>query len=332
MYFNRGQNSQTRAYSEIRSMRCEYEQTMKRLPISISLVMPSYNQSRYLEAAIRSVVNQDFKNLEYILMDGGSTDESLSIIKKYEGHFAYWQSKKDGGQADAINSGWRMAGGDLLCWLNSDDYLHKDALQTVAEKAVENPTALLFVGDCQVVDIEGNIKNVKRPKDFTKETLLEGRSLPQPSVFIRKEVLQMVGFLDHKLHYALDWAYFLKVLWSIKTPIVYIPQVLSTSREYEGTKTRTGQRAKGVERRQVLSAYFSEGVIPNSRRLRNIGISGTYWVQGTDQFLAGRYLLSFVSFFVATYYNPSEFINKIRNAKWILIERSNRRNENRSVY
>ena len=303
---------------------------MKRPGVSISLVMPSFNQRQYLESAIASVINQRYENLEYILMDGGSTDDSLSIIKKYEEHFAYWQSRQDGGQADAINTGWKMATGDLLCWLNSDDYLHEGALQTVADAAAENPNALVLVGDCQVVDIEGSIKSVKSPKDFTKETLLQGRSFPQPSVFIRKEVLEMVGFLDHRLHFALDWAYFLKVLWSIETPALYIPQVLSTSREYEGTKTRTGQSAKGDERRQVLHTYFTEGVIPDSRRLRNVGMSGTYWVQGMDQFLGGSYLASVLSFLQATYYSPAEFISRIRNAKWLLRERSKRREENKS--
>jgi glycosyltransferase involved in cell wall biosynthesis len=101
--------------------------------IKFSIVTPSYNQGQYLEKAILSVIEQDYPNLEYIIIDGGSTDNSLEIIKKYEKHLAYWVSEKDRGQSHAINKGFERASGDLFGWLNSDDYFAPDALKTVAE-------------------------------------------------------------------------------------------------------------------------------------------------------------------------------------------------------
>src|SRR3989442_14278812 len=123
----------------------------------ISVVTPSYNQGSYLEKTILSVLNQEYPNIEYIVIDGGSTDNSLDIIKKYEKYLKYWVSEQDRGQSHAINKGLSHATGDLLAWLNSDDYYMPRALRTFATMAITNPEASAFVGTGRVIDETGNI-------------------------------------------------------------------------------------------------------------------------------------------------------------------------------
>src|SRR5687768_13083798 len=99
----------------------------------ISIITPSYNQGRFIEETILSVINQNYPNLEYIIIDGGSTDNTVEIIRKYEQHLAYWVSEKDGGQSEAINKGFKKATGDIVCWINSDDFFMPGALSKVAD-------------------------------------------------------------------------------------------------------------------------------------------------------------------------------------------------------
>ncbi len=129
-------------------------------PIKISVVTPSYNQGPYLEKTILSVIEQGYPNLEYIIIDGGSTDNSLEIIKKYERHLSYWVSEKDRGQSHAINKGFGHAGGDLFGWLNSDDFYAPDALKTAAEVYQANPADSTMVSTSWVVRSETGLTEV----------------------------------------------------------------------------------------------------------------------------------------------------------------------------
>jgi glycosyltransferase involved in cell wall biosynthesis len=291
----------------------------------ISLVMPSYNQAQFLEAAIQSVLDQEYPELEFLIRDGGSTDESVEIIKDYEEKVKSWASEPDGGQAAAINQGWEEASGEILGWLNSDDVLAPGALHRVARAAQERPDSVLFFGDCAVIDEEGRQKEIVRKNGFDRDALLLGKSFAQPSVFIRRCVIEELGLLDSSLHYAMDWSYFLKVLWSYpESKIHYIPAVLSGSREYEGTKSRTGLAEEGQERREKLQKYFEEGTLPKDQRLVNRGLSGTYWKQGTTQFLAGKYGAACLSGMKAVYYAPSTLLEKVSRLPWIIRERASR--------
>src|SRR5882672_3579012 len=152
---------------------------------TISIVTPSYNQGSYLEKTILSVLDQEYPNIEYIVIDGGSTDNSVDIIKKYEKHLKYWVSEQDRGQSNAINKGFSHATGDLLAWLNSDDYYMPGALWTLATMAMANPEASAFVGTGRVVDETGNILYDKEPPQLiTIETLyrwMHGEDFMQPS-------------------------------------------------------------------------------------------------------------------------------------------------------
>ena len=180
----------------------------------ISIVTPSYNQGQYLEKTILSVLEQNYPNFEYIIIDGGSTDNSVEIIKKYEKHLKYWLSEPDRGQSHAINKGFEHATGDLLAWLNSDDYYMPGALHKVAEIAMANPQTGAIVGAGQFVNESGKVTLYKEPAGVTLESLynwLDVFHFMQPSCFFRKNAWEKCGHLDEQIHIAMDLDLWLKI-------------------------------------------------------------------------------------------------------------------------
>lgn len=178
----------------------------------ISIVTPSYNQGQFLEETIRSVLMQGYPNLEYIIMDGGSTDNSMEIIKKYEPWLTYWVSEKDNGQADAIHRGFEKATGEIIGWLNSDDYLLPGALKTVG-KVFANDTGLeLFIGGGIVVDEHSKLleKRYSFPQDFSSLMSI-AQLFMQMSSFWRRSAYFEVGGLDTGLRFAFDYDLFLRL-------------------------------------------------------------------------------------------------------------------------
>ncbi len=291
----------------------------------ISIVTPSYNQKEFIEESICSVLQQDYDPVEYFVFDGGSDDGTLEVIEEYADQIDYWKSRPDGGQVEAINKGWRRSRGELLGWVNSDDLLLPGALRTVAEAAEENPNSVLFFGKCLVVDRDGRAQRTFDPSGFTKKDLLAGKSLAQPSVFIRRQVLDEIGYLDDSLNYALDWSFFLKVFWKYgDEKTTYIPRTISGSREYEGTKTRTGLSDKADERRRKIQQFVDGGVLPESQDVLSCALSGTYWIQGADEFLAGQYSKAIYSGIKAIRYNPASLMEKMKRMTWLIQERMKR--------
>jgi glycosyltransferase involved in cell wall biosynthesis len=214
----------------------------------ISVVTPSYNQGAYLEKTILSVINQEYPNIEYIVIDGGSTDNSLDIIKKYEKYLKYWVSEQDRGQSHAINKGFSHATGDLLTWLNSDDYYMPGALWTLATMAMANPEASAFVGTGRVIDETGNIKYYKEPpQPITIETLyrwLNGGIFMQPSSIFRRTAWELVGPLDENVHIAFDVDLWLRMA-KAGCRFVSSDSLLSTALRHKNAKT-TAFNAFGV--------------------------------------------------------------------------------------
>jgi glycosyltransferase involved in cell wall biosynthesis len=275
------------------------------------------------------VLGQDYPNIEYIVIDGGSADGSVDIIRKYEDRLAYWVSEPDQGQAGAINRGWAMTTGAILGWLNSDDLYEPGAIRKVASAFQNDSARRVVFGDCRVINAVGETIAVKRPGDYTRETLLMGKSLPQPSVFISKVVLQEVGGLDQSLHHALDWAYFLKVFWHYPTHSrVYVPAVLSRSREHRDTKSRSGLARKADERRLVLREYFQRGIVPGARPdLQRKSWAATYWVQGSDEFAVGQYWSALASGMRAIRHDPLSVLYRVPRVPWLLRHRLRVKNE-----
>jgi glycosyltransferase involved in cell wall biosynthesis len=208
----------------------------------ISIVTPSYNQGQFIEETIRSVLLQGYPNLEYIIVDGGSSDDSVEIIKKYEPWLAYWISEPDRGQSHAINKGWSRATGDIIAYLNSDDTYMPSALAHVAHLWRQNPKAAVWVGAVAFVDEGSSLKYTLTPRlpglaplDLTIIDR-EKWSLPQQSGFYNRTILDQVGcFLREDLHYSMDRELYYRL--ALAGSVVLSDVTLATYRLHEESKS-----------------------------------------------------------------------------------------------
>jgi len=230
---------------------------------TISIVTPSYNQGSYLEKTILSVLDQEYPNIEYIVIDGGSTDNSVDIIKKYEKHLKYWVSEQDRGQSNAINKGFSHATGDLLTWLNSDDYYMPGALRTLATMAIANPDAMAFVGTGRMIDETGNIKSYKPSQPITIETLyrwMSGGNFMQPSSIFRRTAWERVGPLDENVHIAFDLDLWLRMA-KAGCRFVSSDSLLSTALSHKDAKTTAFQYLMGIDVAIVVMRHGGEKAV-----------------------------------------------------------------------
>ena len=202
----------------------------------VSIVTPSFNQAPFLEQTLRSVLEQDYPNLEYIVIDGGSTDGSLEIIHKYADQLAYWQSQPDQGQTDAINQGFARASGEILAWLNSDDLLLPGAVSAAVRALQAHPEAAMVYGDALLINAEGKTigKFPAAQTDYRK--LRRGYvHIPQQASFFRADLWRQVAPLDVSFYFAMD--YDLWVRLAALAPLVYVPQLWAAFRLHGEAKS-----------------------------------------------------------------------------------------------
>ncbi len=220
----------------------------------ISIVTPSLNQSATLERTILSVLSQDYPNLEYIIMDGGSTDGSLDIIRKYEKHLTFWQSKSDGGQVRALNAGFLRCTGEICAWLNADDFYYSGALKEAAGQFIRFPFADLIFGDALYLD-EDSVPFMKlTPFMVNLRTLAITDYLHQPSVFFSKRVLEKAGFLDESYNNAFDYDLWVKIFKIAKCK--YDPFLFSASIISKKSKTFSNWPLTIEETERIQKNHF----------------------------------------------------------------------------
>ncbi|OFV80646.1 MAG: hypothetical protein A2W26_08415 [Acidobacteria bacterium RBG_16_64_8] len=237
----------------------------------VSIVTPSFNQAAYLETAMLSVLGQDYPNLEYILIDGGSTDGSLDIIRRHADRLAFWTTESDRGQAEAINKGLRKTTGELVAWLNSDDVLMPGAVAEAVAAARAYPQAGVVYADGLMVDSQLRLLDPHRYRTLSSLDLLCFEVLLQPTVFIRRSALEQVGWLNEDYHLILDHELWVRL--SGKYPLQHVPRFWALERTHAQAKT-IHQAAGFVEEAQRLihwaagSEEFSELVRSRRRRIR----------------------------------------------------------------
>ncbi|HNF34644.1 MAG TPA: glycosyltransferase family 2 protein [Anaerolineales bacterium] len=222
----------------------------------VSIITPSYNQAAYLEQTLLSVLNQDHAPIEYIVVDGASKDASVEIIKKYSDRLAYWVSEKDGGQAEAINKGFARATGEIIAWLNSDDYYLPGAVSAAVKMFEANPEMVLVYGNMLAVDEHGKTFNTLTYKQLTLEDLLCFQIIGQPAVFMRRSALQKTGGLDSTFHFLLD--HFLWIQLAQHGKILHADQTWAAARYHAEAKNRAKAAEFGREAFRILEAVAQD--------------------------------------------------------------------------
>ena len=274
----------------------------------VSVVTPSYNQGRFIEETIRSVLLQGYPNLEYFIIDGGSSDESVEIIRKYEPWLDYWVSEKDRGQSHAINKGWERATGEYVAWLNSDDtYLHY-TLSKLAEVGNGAIDAAVLHGRSETInqnsELIGNI--IGKPYDICRVlTATIGTTIAQPSAFIRRTALQQVGLLDEGLHRIMDIDMWLRLY--IQSGTAYVPEVLSRFRQHPEQKTAQASSQGGDERLRVLNKIYNakNRLPPDAAKVRRTAYAWAYWRRGFWLLIEGSWRDGITDLAKSLVYNPT---------------------------
>jgi len=222
---------------------------MPELPL-VSIVTPSYNQARFLESTLRSVLEQDYPNIEYLVVDGASTDGSVEIIHRFTERLTWWVSEKDSGQSEAINKGMRRARGEYVGWLNSDDIYLTGAVSAAVMAFQSHPEAGLIYGDALAMDADGKPFNLMRARQYTLTDLMAFQIICQPAAFMRRSVLEEVNYLDPAYQLLMD-----NLLWMCmaqKASIVYVPQTWAGARYHDQAKNRTRGAAYGREAKVLI--------------------------------------------------------------------------------
>ena len=222
---------------------------------TVSIVTPSYNQAKFLENTILSVIEQDYPNLEYIIMDGGSTDGSLDIIKKYAKHLTYWHSQPDGGQVDAINAGFQQAKGEILTFLNSDDFLLAGAVDHMVALFQENPNSVGWVGGGHSITEDGYIIHTRYPQNITREGLADwGENwFNQPSCFFTAEAARAVGFLNPDYKLGFDFEFWLRI--TELGDLIPTQEIISAATIHLDAKTQQAKKEIYIENQVIQRAH-----------------------------------------------------------------------------
>ncbi len=221
----------------------------------VTIITPSFNQGDFIERTIQSILAQDYPNIQHIVIDGGSRDQTLDILKKYENHLR-WISEKDSGQSEAINKGFRMANGEILTWINSDDVLLPGAVSKAVQYLNAHLHVMMIYGEGYIVDENDTIKQrfpYTEPKFDLTKLIYQGDYILQQSTFYRREIFQELRMLEENLHYGLDWDLFIRI--GKRYPVHYVPEYFGCIREHRAAKTAIGGKKRFRELSRLVRKH-----------------------------------------------------------------------------
>jgi glycosyltransferase involved in cell wall biosynthesis len=251
----------------------------------ISIVTPTYNSVHYLEQTIRSVIEQGYPNLEHIVVDGGSTDGTLDILSAHP--HVRWISEPDSGQADALNKGFRIATGDLVAWLNSDDAYLPNALKSVAQAFLRLPEADLIHGDVSYVDVSGAEVYRNSGREFRLADALLSNSVNQQAAFFRRHLLARYGYLRTDLNYVMDYEFWIRLGSHVQT--LYVPETWAIYRLVPGSKTVEHPERFWIESLGVFEELFRRDDLELSvRSVEQRAFGRMHWLAGTGLYRVGE--------------------------------------------
>jgi len=225
--------------------------------LKISIVIPTYNSEKTLERAIESVINQTYKNIEVIIIDGGSSDKTLNIIKKYKNKIDYWVSEKDDGIYDAMNKGIKKSNGDILYFLGSDDYLYNNNVIFEVMSFLSLKSIYLIEGD--VLKTFSNRKNLLVSGKIFFRDIVAGRRPPHQGVFVRKEELLKVGKFNLEYPTVADFDFFCRFFLKYRDNIKYLPKIIAV---YNGEGNSSNRKITNKESSKIIKKYF--GYLPSA--------------------------------------------------------------------
>lgn len=230
----------------------------------ISIVMPSYEQGDYLERSILSVLRQDYESIEFILVDGGSKDNTTAIIDRYRSNIDIVIQEPDNGQADAINKGLVAASGDILGWLNSDDILYPDSISLVANLFAENQDIGVIYGNVDSGPCEFSVNQIIRGKAFDFMYAFRRLDIPMPQqgCFWRRSAMKRSGLLDERWHFVLDRDFFIRL--ADKEQCLYVDHSLGLFRDQPNSKSSASSSSWINELEKLYSSYFAENILEHN--------------------------------------------------------------------
>lgn len=235
----------------------------------ISVITPSFNQAGYLERTLRSVLDQGYSNLEYIVIDGGSTDGSVDIIRRYADRLAYWVSEPDRGQADALNKGLRRSTGEWIGWQNSDDIYFPGAFHDLARAAARHPEAGLIIGDMMLIDAQDRpLRDIRYVKPNANALIAEGMVLANQASFWRRHVQERVGLLNEAFHCSFDYEWFLRL--TEHTQAIHVNRIWGALRLHGETKTSLLTSRFQEENQRILAGREMPGWKKRVYQLRRL--------------------------------------------------------------
>jgi glycosyltransferase involved in cell wall biosynthesis len=227
--------------------------------VKISIIIPSFNQGQFIEETLLSIINQEGVDKEIIVIDGGSTDDTVNVIKKYEKHISFWISEDDKGQSEAINKGFIRATGDIICWLNSDDLFEKDALSKVFAFFEKNEDKMFVQG--QVVNFSSKEEKTIPAERVDDREMIKRVAFHQPGVFWRRGILKDSGFIDESLYYCMDYDLWMRFYFNFE--LGYIDEPLARFRIHDSSKTNDNPIKMYFEYRKIVCRFFNS-VSPES--------------------------------------------------------------------
>lgn len=257
------------------------------MTLRLSIVTPSYNQGAFLERTIRSVLNQSRPADEYFVIDGASSDDSVSVIRVYADRLSGWVSERDSGQGEAINKGFARASGDIFAWINSDDFYLPGAFETVMRLFEDDPSVTFVYGDVLSVDRDGALMNVMRFAPYDWLDLAQFQIISQPAVFFRRELWDACGGLDLSYHFLLDHQLWLRMTAGRK--LTYIAAPLAAARFYAEAKNRAHTEKFGMEAHRIADWLLSDAALREQTTPIRNGILGCAdWLDANYLSTGGR--------------------------------------------
>lgn len=278
-------------------------------PYKITIITPSYNQGQYIEDTILSVLNQGYPDLEYIIVDGGSTDNTVDIIKKYSDRIAWWVSEKDTGQSNAINKGFSRSTGDIINWLNSDDQLMPGALTAVAGYFQQHPDAVMVHGRIEYFGETTTYYSQNISKKDIATRYVSHICMPQPASFYRKKLLDEQGLLDESLHFSMDTDLFIRA--GLHYSIVQAVDVFARFRLHAASKSVSSFNKKFLlDNAVVFSKVLATiGAAKEIEKMKQLGLytePGSLYNRPVRQFNSAAMLFYFLQHRLFTLHNHGE--------------------------